>query len=222
VLKTPASAPFRGVGAPVGHPRETPSNWQQSILLALLRFSRACVTFSIIPFPSCRAFPRHCQLCSSVRCSSATSGLSATGPRCQRRQAMRTLGRRRGVTVKYENGNGVDYNKAAGRCADGRGCSIRSVARGAPPVSARSYGLLGSFTVGTLRPPPSMPPSITPSKGAASKPVLHAVPGSHWLAPSRLDHGFQQVAYRYERCCRVPLWETRGPAPLGYQRGEKM
>jgi hypothetical protein len=117
----------------------------------------------------CRAFPRHCRLCSSVRCSSAASGLSATGPRCQRRQAMRTLGRRSGVTVKYENGNVVDYNKAAGRCADWNGCSIRSVARGAPPVSARGYGLLGSFTVGTLRPRPTMPPSITPSKGAASK-----------------------------------------------------
>jgi hypothetical protein len=60
------------------------------------------------------------------------------------------------------------------------------------------------------------------SKEAASKAVPHAVSGFDWLAPSGLDTEVQELVHRYVRCCRLPLWDTRGPPLLGYNRGDEM
>jgi hypothetical protein len=103
MAETPANAPFRGVGARVGHAWATPScvatkhSPGAPALFPLLRLASLSPSYHSRLW---RAFPRHCQLCSSVRCSPAAPGLPATGPRRQRRQEMRTLGRRSGVTVK--------------------------------------------------------------------------------------------------------------------------
>jgi hypothetical protein len=105
-------------GAPARFPRLRPSLHHPTIAFAAPSRAIACMLDSsdaraphpcyvlkicrrvgMISLPPADASPR-CQLCSSVRCSSAASGLSTAVPRCQRWQPMRTLGRRRGITVK--------------------------------------------------------------------------------------------------------------------------